>query len=40
MKQNNKEHGLKWWIMLIISILSAIAGGISENATDMIGRIF
>lgn len=40
MKQTKEKQPLKWWLMLLISILSAIAGSISENATGMIGRIF
>ncbi len=40
MEKDNQKKSLKWWLMLLISILSAIAGSISENATNMIGRIF
>lgn len=40
MDNTKEKKPLKWWLMLLISILSAIAGSISENATGMIGRIF
>lgn len=40
MDNTKEKKPIKWWLMLLISILSAIAGSISENATGMIGRIF
>lgn len=39
MKENTEKKPIKWWLMLLISILSAIAGSIGENATGMIGSI-
>ena len=42
MKQNNEKVDpkvVKWWISVIIAVLSAIAGALGESATSFISNI-
>ena len=39
MEKDTQKQPLKWWLMLLISILSAIAGSLGENATGFIGSL-
>lgn len=39
MKQDNEKKPLKWWITLIIAVLTAIGGALAENTTNLIGSV-
>lgn len=39
MEKDIEKKPLKWWITLIIAVLTAIGGALAENATDFIGSV-
>jgi len=37
---SKERKPLSWWLRLAITVLSAVAGMLVENATDFCGQIF
>lgn len=38
-QENNTKKPIKWWLELVIAILAALAGMLTENATELSSNI-